>query len=100
MIRRCRRECCSPVPDGNLRHELRCPAGPEWRRRTMPLPAHLPAALHFDEPLRASKDGFTLHAATHAGDDHASRGPSILSGARRSGGSRPFGHGSGAGVET
>jgi hypothetical protein len=31
---------------------------------TMPL---VSAALHFDKPLCASKDGFTLHAATRAG---------------------------------
>ncbi len=41
------------------------PAGPEWRRRMLPPLA--PEALHFDKPLCASKDGFTLHAATHAG---------------------------------
>ena len=41
------------------------PAGPEWRRRMLPPLA--PQALHFDKPLCASKDGFTLHAATHAG---------------------------------
>ncbi len=41
------------------------PTGPEWRRRMLPPLA--PQALHFDKPLCASKDGFTLHAATHAG---------------------------------
>ena len=41
------------------------PAGPEWRRRMLPPLA--PEALHFDKPLCASKDGFSLHAATHAG---------------------------------
>ena len=43
------------------------PAGPEWRRKETllsPLPA---AALHYDKPLCASLDGFTLHAATRAG---------------------------------
>ena len=43
------------------------PAGPEWRRKRLPLPALLPAPLGFDKPLCASKDGFTLHAATRAG---------------------------------
>jgi hypothetical protein len=43
------------------------PAGPEWRRKSLPLPALVPVALHFDKPLCASLDGFTLHAATHAG---------------------------------
>jgi len=41
------------------------PAGPEWRRRMLPPLA--PQALAFDKPLCARKDGFTLHAATHAG---------------------------------
>jgi hypothetical protein len=41
------------------------PAGPEWRRRMLPPLA--PEALHFDKPLCASLDGFTLHAATRAG---------------------------------
>ena len=41
------------------------PAGPEWRRRV--LPPLVPRALAFDKPLCAGKDGFTLHAATHAG---------------------------------
>jgi hypothetical protein len=41
------------------------PAGPEWRRRM--LPPLLPQALAFDKPLCASKDGFSLHAATRAG---------------------------------
>ena len=43
------------------------PAGPEWRRRRAPLPALVSGPLHYDKPLCASKDGFTLHAATHAG---------------------------------
>jgi hypothetical protein len=41
------------------------PAGPEWRRRMLPPLA--PHALAFDKPLCASLNGFTLHAATHAG---------------------------------
>jgi hypothetical protein len=40
------------------------PAGPEWRRGALPL---VRAELRFDKPLCASKDGFTLHAATRAG---------------------------------
>jgi hypothetical protein len=43
------------------------PAGPEWRRKRLPLPALVPAPLAFDKPLCASLDGFTLHAATRAG---------------------------------
>ena len=43
------------------------PAGPEWRRKHAPLPALVAGALHYDKPLCASKDGFTLHAATRAG---------------------------------
>lgn len=41
------------------------PAGPEWRRKC--LPPLVSAPLAFDKPLCASLDGFTLHAATHAG---------------------------------
>jgi hypothetical protein len=40
------------------------PAGPQWRRGLMPLPA---ATLGYDKPLCASLAGFTLHAATRAG---------------------------------
>jgi hypothetical protein len=40
------------------------PAGPQWRRGLLPLPA---AALGYDKPLCASLAGFTLHAATRAG---------------------------------
>ena len=40
------------------------PAGPQWRIRLRPLE---PKALAYDKPLCASKDGFTLHAATRAG---------------------------------
>jgi len=43
------------------------PAGPEWRRKHAPLPALVSGPLHYDKPLCASKDGFTLHAATRAG---------------------------------
>ena len=43
------------------------PAGPEWRRKSRPLSPLVAAALHYDKPLCASKDGFTLHAATRAG---------------------------------
>ena len=43
------------------------PAGPEWRRKPAPLPALVPGPMHYDKPLCASKDGFTLHAATRAG---------------------------------
>jgi hypothetical protein len=42
------------------------PAGPEWRRKSLPLPPLVPAPLGFDKPLCASLDGFTLHAATRA----------------------------------
>jgi hypothetical protein len=40
------------------------PAGPQWVIR---LRAPEPRALAYDKPLCASKDGFTLHAATRAG---------------------------------
>jgi hypothetical protein len=40
------------------------PAGPQWTRGLLPAP-HV--ALAYDKPLCASLDGFTLHAATHAG---------------------------------
>jgi Putative transposase len=43
------------------------PAGPEWRRTSLPLPPLVPAPLGFDKPLCASLDGFTLHAGTRAG---------------------------------
>jgi hypothetical protein len=50
------------------------PAGPEWRRRMLPPLA--PHALAFDKSLCASLNGFTLHAATHAGAlDLAGREP-------------------------
>jgi hypothetical protein len=40
------------------------PAGPQWVIRLRPPE---PKALAYDQPLCASKDGFTLHAATRAG---------------------------------
>ena len=40
------------------------PAGPQWLRGLPPLAG---SALGYDEPLCASLDGFTLHAATRAG---------------------------------
>ena len=40
------------------------PAGPQWLRGLAPL---APSALRFDKPLCATLDGFSLHAATHAG---------------------------------
>src|SRR3954449_4645033 len=40
------------------------PAGPQWVIRLRP---PQPRALAYDKPLCASKDGFTLHAATRAG---------------------------------
>ena len=43
------------------------PAGPEWRRKSTPRSPAVAAALHYDKPLCASLDGFTLHAATRAG---------------------------------
>ena len=43
------------------------PAGPEWRRKNMPLSPLVATALQYDKPLCASLDGFTLHAATRAG---------------------------------
>jgi hypothetical protein len=43
------------------------PAGPEWRRKSAPLPSLVPGSLGYDKPLCASLDGFTLHAATRAG---------------------------------
>jgi len=43
------------------------PAGPELRRKEMKLVPLAGKPLHFDKPLCASIDGFTLHAATRAG---------------------------------
>ena len=43
------------------------PAGPEFRRKPTPLGPLPSKALHFDKPLCASLDHFTLHAATRAG---------------------------------
>jgi hypothetical protein len=43
------------------------PAGPEWRRKSTPLSPLAASALHYDKPLCASLDGFSLHAATRAG---------------------------------
>jgi len=43
------------------------PAGPEWRRKSTPLSPLVASPLHYDKPLCASLDGFTLHAATRAG---------------------------------
>jgi hypothetical protein len=40
------------------------PAGPQWAVRLSPPQSK---ALAYDKPLCASKDGFTLHAATRAG---------------------------------
>ena len=40
------------------------PAGPKWVLRLRPLE---PKPLAYDKPLCASRDGFTLHAATRAG---------------------------------
>jgi Putative transposase len=40
------------------------PAGPQWRRGLVALESH---PLSYDKHLCASMDGFTLHAATHAG---------------------------------
>ena len=40
------------------------PAGPQWVSRLGPLEPH---PLAYDKPLCASRDGFTLHAATRAG---------------------------------
>jgi hypothetical protein len=40
------------------------PAGPQWRRGLAALEPH---PLSYDKHLCASKDGFTLHAATRAG---------------------------------
>ncbi|MEB2313396.1 MAG: hypothetical protein OZ921_05875 [Sorangiineae bacterium] len=40
------------------------PACPPWTRGLVPLAPH---PLTYDTPLRASLDGFTLHAATRAG---------------------------------
>jgi hypothetical protein len=39
------------------------PAGPEWRRGSLPLP-RTQAPLSYDKPLCAALDRFTLHAAT------------------------------------
>ena len=55
-------------PEGNLAASAVSgqvpPAGPQWKRGLSPL---RPAALSYDNPLCASLDGFTLHAATPAG---------------------------------
>ena len=40
------------------------PCGPQWLRGLAPL---APRAMAYDKPLCVSLDGFTLHAATHAG---------------------------------
>jgi hypothetical protein len=37
-----------------------------------------PSALAYDKPLCASLDGFTLHAATHAGAHHAAAREALL----------------------
>ena len=51
------------------------PAGPQWLIRLLPLE---PKALAYDKPLCASKDGFTLHAATRAGALDASGREALL----------------------
>ncbi len=51
------------------------PAGPQWTRGLPPAPA---SALSFDEPLCASLDGFTLHAATRAGSHHLAGREALL----------------------
>jgi hypothetical protein len=52
------------------------PAGPQWVRGLAPLESH---PLAYDKPLCVSLDGFTLHAATHAGAlDPAGRGAAAL----------------------
>src|SRR5687768_984393 len=43
------------------------PAGPEFRRKATPLVPLVSKGLHFEKPLCASLDDFTLHAATRAG---------------------------------
>jgi hypothetical protein len=51
------------------------PAGPQWLRGLSPLS---PSALAYDKPLCASRDGFTLHAATRAGAHHAAAWEALL----------------------
>ena len=55
-------------PEGNLAASAvwgqAPPAGPQWVSRLAPLEPH---ALAYDKPRCASRDGFTLHAATRAG---------------------------------
>jgi len=53
------------------------PANCCWRRKSTPLSPLAASALHYDKPLCASLDGFTLHAATRAGalDKGRARGP-------------------------
>jgi len=55
------------------------PAGPELRRKSRPLAPLDGKPLHFDKPLCASLDGFTLHAATRAGAMDAKGREALLS---------------------
>lgn len=52
------------------------PAGPEFRKGPQ-LPTQPRAAMAYERPLCAALDGFTLHAATHAGG-HDARGREAL----------------------
>ena len=54
------------------------PAGPELRRKEMKLVPLAGNPLHFDKPLCASLDGFTLHAATRAGGRDARAREALL----------------------
>jgi hypothetical protein len=51
------------------------PAGPQWKRGLSLLPQK---PLAFDKPRCASLDGFTLHAATHAGAEDAAGREKLL----------------------
>ena len=51
------------------------PAGPQWLRGLSPLAA---TSLHYDKPLCAALDGFTLHAATRAGALHLAGREALL----------------------
>ena len=66
-------------PEGNLAASAvwgqAPPAGPQWVSRLAPLEPH---ALAYDKPLCASREGFTLHAATRAGALHPAGRETLL----------------------
>jgi hypothetical protein len=72
-------ESDGPQPEENLAASAvsgrEPPAGPQWKHGLALLE---PKALHFDKPLCASLDGFTLHAATRAGGADAEGREALL----------------------